>query len=105
MKRNMQVLFGLVASEEVRLEVSVGKLNIYSCLLTKVHTKCYSGNLRTTHCLGDLGDIKTNLKVIECGNVDWIHLAQKLVAGSCERYNELSGSIKGMEFINNLSDY
>jgi hypothetical protein len=31
--------------------------------------------------------------------VDWIHLAQVLVAGCCERLNEPSGSVKDGMFL------
>jgi hypothetical protein len=41
-------------------------------------------------------DINTNLKVTGCGSVDWIHLAHKLVPGSCD--NEFQGSIKSRNF-------
>jgi hypothetical protein len=39
--------------------------------------------------------------------VDWKHLAQvrRPIAGSCEHSNESSGSVKGEEFLNWLSDY
>jgi hypothetical protein len=37
--------------------------------------------------------------------VDWIHLAQEPVAGSCVYGNEPSGSIKGVEFFDMLNDY
>jgi hypothetical protein len=39
--------------------------------------------------------------------MDWINLAQdrSIVVGSCECSNELSCSIKGREFLDQLSNY
>jgi hypothetical protein len=40
--------------------------------------------------------------------MDWIHMAQdreEPVVGSCEHGNEPSGSIKGGEFLDWMSDY
>jgi hypothetical protein len=47
-----------------------------------------------------------DLREIGCERVDWIHQAQGLgsVAGSYICGNEPSGFIKGMEFIDSLSD-
>jgi hypothetical protein len=40
-----------------------------------------------------------DLREIGFGDVDWIHLAQGHVAGSCEHGNEPSGSIKCGNFL------
>jgi hypothetical protein len=36
--------------------------------------------------------------------VDWIYLAQNPVVGSCEHSNEASVSIKGMKFLDHMSN-
>jgi len=45
--------------------------------------------------------IRIDVREVGWEGVDWIHLAQDRgpVAGSCEHGNELSLSIKGVEFI------
>jgi len=40
-----------------------------------------------------------DLREIEWEVVDWIHLAQGLVVGSCQHSNEPSDSIEGGEFL------
>jgi hypothetical protein len=37
-------------------------------------------------------------------SVEWMHLAQDMM-GSCEHGNEPLGSIKGREFLDQMSDY
>jgi hypothetical protein len=45
-------------------------------------------------------NIKANLRVVGCGGMDWIELAQdRDVAGTCDCGNEPSGSIKCGEFL------
>jgi hypothetical protein len=43
--------------------------------------------------------IKMDLKVVGCGGMDWIQLAQS------KHDNEPTGCIKGREFLDQLSDY
>jgi len=43
-------------------------------------------------------NIRMDIREIRWGDVDWKHLDQGLVAGSCEHSNERSGSITGGEF-------
>jgi len=45
-----------------------------------------------------------DLREIGWDVVDWLHLAEDR-AGSCEHDNELSGSIKGGEFLDQINDY
>jgi hypothetical protein len=47
-----------------------------------------------------------NIKEIGSGRLDWIHLAQNRdhCWGSCEHVNEPSGTIKGEEVLDRLSD-
>jgi len=42
---------------------------------------------------------------IRCDDVDWIHLAQGLVPGLYEYGNKPKYSIRGREFLHQLSDY
>ena len=45
-------------------------------------------------------NIKMDLKEMECGGKDWIHLAQNTqLTGTCECGKETLGSIKGGEFL------
>jgi hypothetical protein len=55
-------------------------------------------------------NIKTDLKEMQFGGVDWIHLAQDRDGrggggGSCEYGNERAGSITCREFIDKLRDF
>jgi hypothetical protein len=51
-------------------------------------------------------NIKMDLTEIECGDEDWIHLAQEgFQVGSCEHDNEHLSSTKGGEFTDLLSNY
>ena len=40
-----------------------------------------------------------DLQEVECGDMDWIELAQGQVAGTCESGNEPLGSVKCGEFL------
>jgi hypothetical protein len=50
---------------------------------------------------------RTAVKATECEGVNWIHngSGQGPVAGSCECDNEPSGSVRGGEFLYQLSHY
>jgi hypothetical protein len=60
-------------------------------------------------CIGvklGLSHIKMDLKEIGCEDVDWIYLAQDRGQWrAIEHSNQPSGSIKGGEFLDHLSDF
>jgi hypothetical protein len=71
------------------------KINAYRILVGKQEKKRPLGR---PICRRE-GNIKTDLREIVWGSMDWIYLAQRPVEGSCEHGNEPLGSINFGKFV------